>query len=182
MIVGYLSKAWAVITDSVTKDTQAGWFTLYRGTASPFRVKLALGAKISGIFRAQAVAGGTNAPIPQPKPGQYLAAIGLALHRLVALMNGQLVYADASDVTQAEGAIGLTLNVVAVGGKPQLATSGTVQDDAWNWTVDQPVFTGLSGALTQTPLTTPPGYYQQIGVAVGAKQIALKVEEAYLLS
>ncbi|GEM_PF-2840520 len=179
--VGHLSKAWAVITDPVTKQTQAGWFTLYRGTAGPFRVEASLGAKVTGVFRAQAIAGGTNAPIPQPTPGQYPTAIALAVHKLVALVNGQLVLAAASDVTQPDGAIGLTLNAVAAGGKPQLATSGTVQDANWNWTANQAVFVGANGAMTQTPLTIAPGYYQQVGLAVSAKQVVLNLEEAYLL-
>src|SRR5579885_3107981 len=52
--IGQLSKAWAVITDPVTQKTQSGWFTLYRGTASPFGTEAALGAKVSGTFRVQA--------------------------------------------------------------------------------------------------------------------------------
>ncbi|MBW4692205.1 MAG: hypothetical protein KME27_10610 [Lyngbya sp. HA4199-MV5] len=179
--VGHLSKGWAVITDPVTKDTQSGWFTLYRGTPSPFGVEAALGAKVSGIFRAQAVAGGAQGIALQPTPGQYPAAIALSLHRLVALHNGQLVYADATDITQTEGAIGLTLNAVAAGGKPQFATSGLMQDTGWSWTVDQPVFVGSVGNLTQNPLIVAPGYYQEVGVAVSATQLLLGLEEAYLL-
>ncbi len=178
--IDHLSKGWATITDPVTGKTKSGYFTLYRGTPSPFGVEAALGASISGIFKGVAQ-GSSGATPPQPTPGQYAAAVDTAAHKLVALIGGELVLADQTNVSHAAAIAGITLNSVTATGKPLVAREGLVEDSGWNWTPGQPIFLGTNGNLTQDGSTITTGFLMQVGWVPEPTKVWLEIEEAILL-
>ena len=101
-------------------------------------------------------------------------------HRMVRpTTQGKVGYADATDKTQANSVLGMSTGAAADATPVAVQTSGEIIEPSWNWTVDQPVFCGLLGALTQTPPVSP-SFQLVIGVATRPTSIALNIKQPIL--
>lgn len=65
---------------------------------------------------------------------------------------------------------GITRVATPTGETTYVAKEGLITEPGWNWTVDQPIFIGANGTLTQTP---PPAPIRRIGWAISTTQINL---------
>lgn len=118
-------------------------------------------------------AGGSALPV--------VAGVALGGHRLVVLnASGQAIYADCTQPAHAGKVLGLTLGAIAAGDNGDVLRSGEVVEPSWNWTLDQAVFLGSNGLLTQTqPLT---GFSLIVGFPVSATKLFVSLREPLILS
>lgn len=179
--VGHLSRAWATITDPVTKRTKSGYFTLYRGTPSPFGVEAVTGAVLKGIFKSLVEGTIQAAPVEPPGDGQYVAGSDLAAFRVVALVGGVLVYADRTNLAHMDAIAGITLNAVSAGGYPLLKRDGLVDNVGWDWVPGEPIFLDTAGQLTQNAEGFTSGFLLLLGWVPTPNQLHLEIEEPIIL-
>lgn len=97
---------------------------------------------------------------PQGPPGppgadgyaipNLLAGEALLGHRAVRMGEGQRVfYASASSLEHINSILGITTNAAVADGPVFVQTYGEIEEPSWNWAVNQPIYLGTSGALTQ---------------------------------
>jgi len=96
-----------------------------------------------------------------------LAGVALGGHRVVVLdSSDEAIYADHTILAHRDKVLGLTNGAVAQGDEATIVTYGEVVEPSWNWTLDDPVFLGTNGMLTQVVPTT--GFLQRVGFPNGA--------------
>jgi hypothetical protein len=88
------------------------------------------------------------------------AAVDMSGHRIVGPQgNGSVIYASADQLVAALSSLWLTLGAASAGDPVTLLAFGSAVEPSWNWTVDQPIFLGLNGVLTQTTPAKPPDLF-----------------------
>lgn len=115
-------------------------------------------------------------PGPPGTPGgsslyiQRHTDIALSGHRAVVPDGAGLAYADSSDLDHLHDPVWLTDAAWTSGATASVLAHGQLTEPTWNWTLDQPIFLGLSGALTQV---IPPGavFIRQLAEVVDAHTI-----------
>ncbi|MGG6283680.1 hypothetical protein ACQ4M3_19035 [Leptolyngbya sp. AN03gr2] len=75
----------------------------------------------------------------------------LSALRAVVLTTEGWAYAQPSESSSANRAVALTLAAANAGTLIQPLLSGIVEDLAWNWHNDQPIFLNENGTLSQVP-------------------------------
>lgn len=88
-------------------------------------------------------------------------------------------YADKQDESHCDRVVGITTNAAAQNGICIIAQKGDITHSSWNWQVNEPVFVGSNGLLTQTPPST--GFHQQFAVALTATTLYIDIHPAILL-
>lgn len=93
--------------------------------------------------------------IPGPDGGtalQYPAGESLGGHRMVVLDDAaEAIYADNGTPAHAVKVLGITTGAAAAGDAATIQTGGELTEPSWAWTLNQPVYLGTNGTLTQTP-------------------------------
>lgn len=101
---------------------------------------------------------------------------------MVASIAGDIVYADASILSHRGKLVGLTLSAASAGVTLDIRGDGEITEPSWSWTVDQPVYLGTNGLLTQTvPVKPSSEFLQRVGFAVAATRIFLLIEPPIVL-
>lgn len=80
----------------------------------------------------------------------YTASGALSALRIVRLGGSGLEYFSATDSSHSQSALGLLPTAVASGGSIIPIRLGQIEDQAWNWVANLPVYAGANGALTQS--------------------------------
>ncbi len=156
----------------------------YLATVNVNLVERIRGYFVPGLF---VVSGDPWVPVPTPPPSstgaRYApllpAANNLSALRVVAAVNGQLVYADSGTPDHAFKVVGLLPNAVVAGATIAALSEGPISDDAWNWDTDRPIFLGSNGQLTQTAPEI--GFLLQVATAATPTQIDFEPQEVILL-
>ncbi len=101
-------------------------------------------------------------------------------HRLVIRDNAGFVqYASATIATHAGRVIGITTTAVS-SGPVVVQSASTVTESSWNWTPNLPVYVGLNGVPTQTPVVG--AVFSQIwGMALTATQVLIVIRDPIVL-
>jgi hypothetical protein len=107
------------------------------------------------------------------------ASAPLSALRVVTISNGELVYADSSNVSHAHSVLGLLLQATSTGQQIRVLTDGPVMDAAWNWSLLSPIWLGNSGNLVQTPPNS--GFQLQVATAVMPISLEFKIQEPIIL-
>jgi hypothetical protein len=137
-----------------------------------------------------AIAAGAQGPAGRqgpigPSGGSALTApAGEALggHRIVYLDSaGQAFYASNQVVAHGLVALGLTLGAVSIGGDASILRSGDVTEPSWSWTLEQPVYLGDNGLLTQTPPASPAVFQRIVGFPVTSIRLIISFREPIYL-
>ena len=111
---------------------------------------------------------------------EHIAAYALSGHRVVVLDADQrAIYADRTDATHASKVLGLTTSAVSGGERVRIQTYGELTEPSWAWTLDEPVFVGVSGQLTQTPPVA--GFSQAIGFPISPTTLFINLGESIIL-
>jgi hypothetical protein len=131
-----------------------------------------------GIQGPQGLQGIQGEPGPAGESGVVIVApagLNLSGHRAVVLNNlGEAIYADNNTVLHATKFAGITQGAVNTGSSATLQQFGEITEPTWTWTVDQPIYLGTNGLLTQTVPTAPSAKFSLIiGVAQSATKIFL---------
>lgn len=113
-------------------------------------------------------------------PGSdYLSKIsGTALsgHRMVVLdAAGVAIYADNTDITHLHKVLGMTVGASALGAPADILRMGELAEPSWAWTLNQPIFLGTAGNLTQTPPST--GFSQVVAFPISATSVYVDLRE-----
>lgn len=95
------------------------------------------------------------------------AAIDLGGHRVVTLDGvGEARYADNTQSTHLHRVLGITLGAFNTGTLGTVMRLGEIIEPTWNWTLNQPIFLGTNGLLTQTPPVSPAVFLQIVGFPI----------------
>jgi hypothetical protein len=168
--ISNLSEADAVI------NGQPGRFLLRIPTQDAWGVSDVLGDRIYGIFTANP----DRAPLPVAELA-FPAAYPISSDRLVAIVDGQLYYADHRNPAHASAIVGMTRTAVNTGESPLIAETGVLNGSGWNWTPGLPLFLYQDGQMTQNAALIEEGFILPVGKAVRNTQIILEIEDPTFL-
>jgi hypothetical protein len=102
-------------------------------------------------------------------------------HKVVRYDNAGLVQlADASILTHANKAVGITTGATTTGAEVTIQNGDLMVHNGWSWTIDTPVFLGTNGSLTQS--TSGLAFTQVIGIANSATSITINIQPAIILA
>lgn len=133
---------------------------------------------------SEAVQGPPGVPGPKGEQGapggtqiERPAAINLSGHRVVMLDGqGGATYASNTDQTHANRIVGMTTHAAVAGALVALSIYGEVTEPSWNWSVDQPVYLGADGFLTQTPPAAPAAKFSVVvGFPISATTLFINI-------
>lgn len=113
---------------------------------------------------------------PGPAGAGYLAAVALSGHRVVAVIGGQLVYADPGSAGHKLSVVGITPGAANAGEIARPVSAGQMDEPGWAWVPGLPVYAGTLGTLTQTP-PGPPGWLRIVGVAQTSTRLLVAMRE-----
>jgi len=98
------------------------------------------------------------------------AGTALSGHRAVVLdVSGEAIYADNTVLAHRDKVLGLTSGAASAGADVTIVSYGEITEPSWTWTLDEPVFLGANGLLTQTAPALIAGavFLQRIGFPNG---------------
>ncbi len=111
----------------------------------------------------------------------YLAGAALGGHRMVVLNSSQqAVYADNTNLAHANKVLGMTTGAVSMGDTASILYGGELVEPSWVWGLDQPVYVGTNGLLTQTPPVA--GFSQIVGFPIAANKLFVSLREPLILN
>lgn len=94
-------------------------------------------------------------------------------HSVLAMgADGRVAYADNNTPAHALAVVGVGLNAAVPDGAIDICASGPIEHTGWTFVPDQPVFLGVSGALTQSP--SPGAFSLVMGVATSATRVFVR--------
>lgn len=117
-------------------------------------------------------AGSQGPPGPSGIEKAIIKVAGEALggNRIVVLdATEKAFYANKSDLTNAEKILGVTMGAASLGANVTIQTYGEMEDSSFNFTLNQSIYVGLNGQMTQTPPTT--GFLRSIGFPITATKL-----------
>lgn len=111
------------------------------------------------------------------------AGAALSGHRIVYLdANQKAQYASNQTASHALIALGLTLGAAALDDPVDVQRSGEVTEPTWGWSLEQPVYLGDNGLLSQTPPTSPALFQRIVGFPTAATKLFLALREPIFLA
>jgi hypothetical protein len=117
-------------------------------------------------------------PIPTPDP-TFIAARDLSGHRVIKITVDGADYASSATVGDAHRVLGISMGAALQGSAVTVQTEGEMTEPSWNWDIEQPVFIGIDGALTQVSATT--GYSLIVGIPVTSTTILVAVKQPIII-
>lgn len=143
---------------------------------------------VQSVDSTQTVVTGQQGPQGPAGPSaletiEVLTATAISGHRAVALdSSGKAVYPSNTVHGDAFRVLGVTLGAASLGTVVQVKSFGTILEPTWNWTVDQPVYLGANGVLTQTLPISPAKFILVIGVANSTTSMFVNVMPPIFIS
>ena len=118
-------------------------------------------------------------PGPKGDSGNIITSVAgepLGSSRLVvkSSTDSKLYYADVNNPDHAYGVFGITRTSALVDQEVQVFISGEIEEVAWNWRQNEPVFMGTNGYLTQDLI--PADYFVTVGFAINPRKIFLRID------
>jgi hypothetical protein len=115
---------------------------------------------------------------PQGPPGSTAASYSaiangtISQYKVVAMVGGEAVIADPTNVAHRGVVGGVAMTSVDDGAELDIQFGGTVSNSGWNWN-NGPVYLTNGGTLSQTAPTT--GFVQIIGVPVNPITLLIQI-------
>ncbi len=111
---------------------------------------------------------------------QKTAGVALGGHRAVVLdATAKVIYADQSNLDHANKVLGITTGAAALNALAIIKTYGELTEPTWNWTLNQPVFLGANGLLTQTVPTS--GFILIVGFPIEATKLFIEIKQPIII-
>ena len=142
-------------------------------------------SEVSVVAAGQQGPAGAQGPIGPAGGAALTVTAGAALsgHRIVYLDASQKAqYASNQTASHALIALGLTLGAAALDEAVSVQRSGEVTEPSWSWTLEQPVYLGDTGLLTQTAPTSPALFQRIVGFPTAATKLFLALREPVFLA
>jgi hypothetical protein len=118
-------------------------------------------------------------PPPSKVVVVYPAGEAVGGHRVVKIVSGEAFYADPADVVDAHLVSGVTQNAAVLGGNVRVQILGPMLEAAWSWNVEEPIYLGVNGVLTQVPAAG--GALVMVAVPVAPDAILINVRQPIFL-
>ncbi len=117
--------------------------------------------------------------------GDYLAliadgAIGSQRVLKSSATAGKASYADKGNIADAAIVLGISRNAAADGSAVNIQYNGKMDDGAWTWAPQSPIYCGVSGVLTDAIPTS--GMVIQVGTALSATSILVNIKQPFILN
>lgn len=110
----------------------------------------------------------------------YTANGAIGGHRAVRpVFDNEVAYADNSATADANVVLGITIGAAVNGADVNVQTTGEMVEPSWDWTIDQPVFVGAAGVLTQTVPTS--GFLLIVGIATAPTKLLIGIKQPIVL-
>lgn len=111
---------------------------------------------------------------------EYISTGAISAPRVVYAGASGPELADKDTLTQQDKLIGITITSAAASGETvKVVTEGKIEDPSFSFTVG-PIYLGSSGVITQTRPSS--GLLVQLGVAISATQLHIRIEPAIKLA
>lgn len=105
-----------------------------------------------------------------------VASVAIGGHRVIT-MSGE--YADCDNPAHGSAIAGVTLQAVSAGQPLDAQYLGEMEELSWHWTLNQPVYLGTLGQLTQIPPET--GILIEIGRPITATKLLIDIQPTLYL-
>ena len=116
----------------------------------------------------------------QPNPHPQYAAISTAVagesiggHRAVYISDSGVAFYASSDAASAAVVAGISILSASTGTPVSYRMFGEIHEPSWNWTPELPIYLGLSGLLTQTPVAS--GWNIVLGLALTDTSMIVRI-------
>lgn len=133
--------------------------------------RVAMRVQIGGLQGPPGLPGGETVAVTKKALG------AISGHRIVRSVSAtQVGYADATDITNSDDVLGLTLNAGADGADVQVLTDGEHAFAGWAWTPLEPIYLTGSGMLTQTEPSAPGSAFSlPVGFATSSTSMRVRI-------
>lgn len=122
-----------------------------------------------------------SADLPN-KTATYVAGETLGGDRLVYIdSSGQAKYASNDVLSNTNIVLGITVGAASIGTNVEIQLEGEYEEPSWSWTLEQPIFLGNNGLLTQTQPTAP-AFSLVIGFPITSTKILLRFNNPIVLT
>jgi hypothetical protein len=110
-----------------------------------------------------------------------IAGVDLGGHRVVVLNDiGKAIYADKDTTEHINKVWGITTGAAAVDEVIKVQTHGRLDEPSWSWTLNNFIFLGNNGLLTQTTPTT--GFRCPVAFPLTSTSIFINIKESIQLN
>ena len=107
---------------------------------------------------------------------QKTAAVALSGHRVVLLnSSGQVSYATNLVLANASRVLGVTNGAVSAGALATVVRQGEMVEPSWAWTLDEHIYLGAGGVLTQTAPASPAKFLLVVGFPISATSMFVQI-------
>lgn len=145
-------------------------------SASGAATQVAVTTVTTGIRGAPGVAGSDGGATQTAH-----ADVAIGGHRVICVDDGLTMYADCTQIAHALTVMGMSIAAVSAGDDVPFVRSGAVTEPSWSWTLDQPVYLGVNGTLTQV-LPGNAAFSLVVGFPVTATKLFVSIREPIVLS
>jgi hypothetical protein len=154
---------------------------LRRGTHSECRLQ-----RLNRVYPKTPIAIGDSNLMHDMSPNRYLsriAAQAMPAFSIVRAVGGESMdFANAAVESHATAVLGFTTGAVGTGEKNYAQTAGELENFAWNWVPDQPLWLGVgNGLATQGNILAPARFVQRVAFAMTPTKIFIEIEPAHYL-
>ena len=131
---------------------------------------------VQGTQYGTVVSGGSQGPQGAPGPSSELTTViagtNISGDRGIVLNSaGRAIYADSNTMSHGNKFAGVSQGAAIMGFAVDIKRFGEMTEPTWNWTVDQPVYLGAGGLLTQTVPVSPAKFSIIVGMATAATKL-----------
>ncbi len=123
---------------------------------------------------------GAAGPIGPAGGSAMTVTAGAALggHRIVYLDAAEKAqYASNQTASHALITLGMTLGAAVLDDPVAVQRTGEITEPSWSWTLEQPVYLGTNGQLTQTPPASPALFQRVVGFPTATTKLFLALRE-----
>lgn len=111
------------------------------------------------------------------------AGAALGGHRIVYQdATGKAQYASNQVAAHALIMLGMTTGAVEVNAPVVVQHSGEITEPSWAWILEQPVYLGTNGLITQTPPANPALFQRIVGFPMSATKLFLRLREPIFIN
>jgi hypothetical protein len=99
-------------------------------------------------------------------------------YQLVTFSNGKFYVASADDINRMPVS-GIAIASGNAGDKISVVDEGIIENPAWNFPVNVPIYAGVNGTITTDPPDTPGYVVQRLGKTLSATKIYFDPDKTY---